>query len=355
MNTSKHNGIISFWKFMFSMMIVIVHCNIAKNYPMVILQHGYIGVEFFFLVSGYLMTKRALNKKENDSNIGRETWEYIWGKVKVFFPYMLITFIITLLLNISLNLYNIDEIVNSIWNLLFLDISGIRSTLVVGQTWYISAMLISMLILYPLIRKYKKNYIYLIAPAIVIFIGGWISHTYGTINGWDYTTLTYKCLLRAFFELALGTILYELADKISKVNFTKLARIILTLIEIVGFASIFFITNIENANTQYEYIMLLILSTSIVIAFSGKSIFYNFANNKFFYYLEKLSLPIYLNHSWIIIIISNVFANLDYFKVLILVSFTTIIFSMVIMRIIEIIKEMDQPKKVIKKLFIMEN
>ena len=37
-------------------------------------------------------------------------------------------------------------------------------------TWYISSMMIALFILYPLARKYKDNYIYIIAPAILLFV-----------------------------------------------------------------------------------------------------------------------------------------------------------------------------------------
>lgn len=350
----KHNGIISFWKFLFSIMIVIYHFNLSNKSETVILKYGYIGVEYFFLVSGYLMAKAAM-KKKSEKSIGKETFAYILKKIKSFFPYMLVAFGIALSVRLFFRKSSINEIVNSIWNLFFLETSGIKTTLVLGQTWYISAMLISMLILYPLIRKYKDNFIYLIAPVITISIGGWLSYTYGTLNGWQHTGFAYKCLLRAFFELSLGTMLYEITNKIRTVKFTKLARILLTIIEICGFASIFFITNIEKASTKYELHMILILSISIVIAFSEKTILYNFANNKFSYYLERLSLPIYLNHNWIITVINKNFTDLNYFKKLGITIIVTIIFSIIIMYLIEWIKKNgDKSQKFIKKIFIAD-
>lgn len=76
----KHNGIISFWKFMFCIMIVIFHvtCNMYSEGKL--MQNGRIGVEFFFLVSGYLMAKKALNRKKQKISIAQETVQYIWKK-----------------------------------------------------------------------------------------------------------------------------------------------------------------------------------------------------------------------------------------------------------------------------------
>jgi len=43
-------------------------------------------LDFFFIVSGYLMTAGALKKSNNpNESIGKITWEYIWKKVKVWY------------------------------------------------------------------------------------------------------------------------------------------------------------------------------------------------------------------------------------------------------------------------------
>lgn len=349
----KHNGIISFWKFMFCMMIVVFHLT-EKNGGIGIFSAGRIGVEFFFIVSGYFMTKKALSKEDNCTNIGKETFQYIWKKAISFFDYMLIAFIISFFVKNWVSTFKKNEIVNSVWNLCFLEMSGIKSTAVVGQTWYISAMLISMLILYPLIRRYRKNFTYLIAPLIVIFIGGWISHKYGNITGRTvWTGLIYKGLLRAIFELAIGSILYEFSNKIKTINFNKVGKIFLNIIELVGFSSIFIIINIKDASNKYDFIMILIISISLAIAFSEKTILYNLSNNKFCYYLEKLSLPIYLNHIWIILIINKTLPQLSYWRKLIILLIFTIIISIIIQQFITLIRKVNL-RNVLKKVFICE-
>ena len=60
-------------------------------------KYGYIGVEFFFIVSGYLLAKQTLNhKKVEDKELGSETSKYIWKKVKSLFPYIFATYILCL-------------------------------------------------------------------------------------------------------------------------------------------------------------------------------------------------------------------------------------------------------------------
>jgi len=349
----KHNGIISFWKFMFCIMLVIFHTTAYMPEEGNLMKHGRIGVEFFFLVSGYLMAKKALNKKEENLSIGQETVQYIWKKIKSFFPYILIAFICTFWVNNYYISYTISQTINSVWNLLLIDMSGVKTTFIIDHSWYISAMLISMLILYPMIRKYKSNFTHIIAPIIVFFVGGWISHEIGNLRGpAEWTGLIYQGVLRAFFEIALGTILYEIAEKIKKIRFTQLGKHIYTLIELVGFLSIFIIVNIEDASNNYDFCMLLILAISVTLAFGEKSIFYNCVNNKFIFYLEKLSLPIYLNHVWLIKLIIKVFDGMSYGLVLIFVIISSIVFSIICVYIIEKLKKLNMKK--IRKIFIEE-
>lgn len=59
---SKHNGIISLWKFIFCIVIIGFHLNAIQHYKNTNFGflYGSIAVEFFFIVSGYLLAKKAL-------------------------------------------------------------------------------------------------------------------------------------------------------------------------------------------------------------------------------------------------------------------------------------------------------
>lgn len=90
------SGKIEFNRFLFCILVLIFHLNLyylgIENFSVDNLEftkaaHGAMGVEFFFLVSGFLMAKKAY---KNKSNIGKvdgaalsnETISFIWGKYK---------------------------------------------------------------------------------------------------------------------------------------------------------------------------------------------------------------------------------------------------------------------------------
>lgn len=353
----KHNGIISFWKFAFCIMIILFHINeMIPNKAKIVFAAGGIGVEFFFLVSGYFLGKKALNYKEvENQEIGNETYKFMVRKIKSFFPYMLITYLISVPVFYLIKNLHKYQVINSIWDILFLQQSGIKYYSFINIAWYLSVMLVVMNILYPMILKYRKSFLYIIAPMIVFFVGGYIAHKYttlGAINVWD--GLVYKSFLRGLFEIALGVILYGIAEKIKNINFTKFSRMILTFIEIIGFISIFIIVNIENAHIKYDFIIILILSISISIVCSGKTLLLKFCNNKFFYFLEKLSFPMYLNQIWIITLIKYFLEkyNFSYYQYCFLAILIDIVVSTIIIGGVKIVNKNAYK---VKRIFVKEN
>ena len=301
----KHNGIISLWKFIYSIMIVCTHVGqMTTSNAKYVFEAGSVGVEFFFIVSGYFLGKKALTYRTiQDDELGKETFDFIWKKIKTFFPWMLITYIFSVPAFYFVNHLHKFQIINSIWDILFLKESGIKYYSVMGVTWYISIMLIVMTFLYPLILKYRKNFVYIIAPLIVILVGGYVSHKYGNIGAPDtWDGFVYKSFWRGLFEISLGVIIYEFVEKIKSIDFTKFAKILLTITEMIGFVSILLIVNIKDAHNKYDFIMILIMAISISISFSEKTYDLKIWNNKVIYFLEKLSLPVFLNQIWIILI-----------------------------------------------------
>ena len=96
--SKKNNGIISFWKFIFAITIVILHASsFGGESDFILFKNCSIGVEYFYLVSGYFLAKSALKQKAN-LDIGKDTIKYLFNKIIKFFPYVIIGFSIDLIL-----------------------------------------------------------------------------------------------------------------------------------------------------------------------------------------------------------------------------------------------------------------
>jgi len=357
--TKKHNGIISFWKFMFCFMIVVFHGKLfAKSSKDAILIGGSIGVEFFFIVSGYLMTKSALKKKDDtNESIGNETLKYVWKKYKSFIPYTLVTGIIGL---IVYNIYNNPGIIKNLSNIheiLLFRMTGIRCLTVNIPTWYISSMLICMIILYPLLRKYKENFIYIVAPLIVLLGIGYLLHEYKNLRGPGiWLGITFKGNIRAFAELTLGSIVYLLSEKIKSIKFTNFGKLFITFIEIGSFILIFLISHFMESGIKYDGILLFIITVGITLAFSEQTLEYNFLCNKFSYWLERLSLTLYMIHWSVRFFFINFepVKDLRYSIKLSAYTLSTLVLGIILMYIMDFLKKRNYFIPKFKNIIIKE-
>ena len=354
MNT-KHNGIISFWKFTFSMLILALHLGKKHMDVQYNFEAGSIAVDFFFIVSGYLFCKKCINQ-DKIKNIGKSTKNFFLKKVFRFLPYIIFLWIISLPFTILVCKYRIVDYIGAFYNLLYLPIKDFPLYEIYGTTWYIVVMIAIESILYPILTKYKKSFIYVISPIIVFFGTGYILIKFGSFAiPWTSNILAYGGFIRGLVTINIGMILYLIIESFKKINLTDLSKFLVTIFEIVGYVSIFYICNLFMAHVRYDCLMIIILSLCICISFSEKSLFNTFSNNKLFYYLEKLSLPIYINQ-WLLIyileyIIKKYSISISYYKELLIL----IIFSVVVAIITEFfVKLYEKNKKNIKDIFVME-
>ncbi len=90
---NKRNGVIELMRFLMVIPIVLGHTKEFLSDKIV--TRGYLGVEFFFVVSGYLMMASLSRKKgEEIKDLGKETWSFVVHKWKALMPNYLVAFIV---------------------------------------------------------------------------------------------------------------------------------------------------------------------------------------------------------------------------------------------------------------------
>ncbi len=296
----KHNGIISLWKFIFCIVIAIFHSKaLFPDRTVPIFNSGYIGVEFFFLVSGFYFAKHVLKEKYDKNTIGEETTGFILKKFKHFLPYIIIVVSATALIYLKYyKPFNINKLVNSIWNILLLRQFGFNGPLVIGALWYLPVMLMSMFISYPLVKKYGKNYILIVSPLIAIFGLGYLFKTYGTLDQFHkvWTGLVFTGTIRGFAEINIGMIMYLVKEKLQNIQYTTFAKIILTIMSHGLLLFILLLISMKNTYLRYDYVLLIMIIIAIQIMVSEKTYDFKLLSNKYTSYLEKISMPIFINH-----------------------------------------------------------
>lgn len=313
---TKKNGKIEMMRFVFSVIIILFHCHrsigfnhlILSGNRIPVLNRGYFGVEFFFVISGLLMAKSIHKKRKSYKlglakpvELGRQTIRYMLKKYFSIFSYHILPFVALIVLKIiTRDIYEggakdvAQYFFNSIPEFFFLQKFGFTYTNVDVIEWYISAMLIAMMILYPIIMKFYYMYTRVIGPLLSLYILGMLQYNYGTFADQDrWVFFGYGSVFRAIAEISLGACAFELARYLSHRYFTRRDKRVMTAVEFLGFAVALFYS-VSSYTSRYEIHVLIFLTLSVVLAFSGQTYGDGFWNQEWVYALGRLSLPLYL-------------------------------------------------------------
>lgn len=296
----KRNRALDFLKFVFAVIIVLLHGQgFADFEEQKFFRGGYIGVEFFFLVSGCMMAMSS-EKKVAKSTVGEDTFEFIKHKICGFLPNVYVAWVLAVLVSAISEgtIFNTvkKSIETSLWELCFLTQFGLKGIVYNAVTWYISASLLCMIIIWPIMRRFKDTFFYIIAPLGFCFIMGYLFRNYGMISDEVWNGYVYKGTLRAFAEILGGALCYKFAQYLRTFNFTKTMRIVFSLIEWGLYGGVIFLIYINKANSVLDFVYVAMLMLAIVITVSQVSYDNKVFNDNIYTWLGTYSFSLYLGH-----------------------------------------------------------
>ncbi len=254
--------------------------------------NGRSGVEFFFIVSGFLMAKSAKKSMDTPVPAGKATILFLWNKIKrLFIPHILVTAVM-----ICYIIYTYIDPVNSIFSRLssifFLQRTGIGAAAFSGVEWYISSMLIAMAVIYPLL---KLNYDFTaraLAPVGSLLLLGYLTQKYGALPNYSVITgVTFNANIRAVGVMLLGVCCFEASLLLKNNAIIKKHPISLVLTENLCYI-VFGLYMLSSLSMSYNALAALICAAGVAITFARDSL--AFYNNRFIYFLGELSYPVYL-------------------------------------------------------------
>lgn len=307
------NGTIELLRFIFCIGVILFHCHRIMGVDLFQLpvgrpfffNKGYIGVEFFFLVTGFLMAAsvKSISERERgmDYDLAGESMGFMWRKMKAILPYHIIAFLMVLPVDMAMK----GVISNGVKSVIATTIKSLPSFLLIHKwgfngfvgnriTWYISAMLLGMIILFPLLRKHYDIMSRYVFPFGGILILGIVAKNYGGFNGTStWVGFAYVCVLRAIAEMALGVACHTVYLKLGSVRLTPLGKRVLSILEIVCYISVF-IYGASRFREMFDIYALIALMIAIPITFSRVTKLGNMFDNDLCYFLGAMSLPLYL-------------------------------------------------------------
>ena len=215
----QNDNMIYIWRIIFANMIAAFHFGkvyyIAKD--MGIFNGWYISVEFFFIVSGFLLYRQC------KSNRYATNVEYIKDKYFNIYPIYIICFAVMFIFKTAADpstraIYFFD----SFWEMVGLQCIGLNRgwDYISGTSWYISALLICGFFLYFLLQNYEKFTVGFLIPLCIMVFYSWFYRNGAildfTIAGEMPGFYTNGALMRGVTGMGLGVIAARLNSYLQK-------------------------------------------------------------------------------------------------------------------------------------------
>lgn len=307
----QHNVTIDFLRFLFSVIVVLHHSRYVLGDDNCYFLGGSLAVEFFFFVSGYLLLvgadKAGRKNGAGTNGIGSETLHFILHKIRSFLPEFLIAWWIGFILIGVVRQYGVLDYLkafgNDFWELTLVKMSGLFTHGIDGAMWYLSAMLLGMALLYPLLRTKRDLMTHLVCPLLALFLYGYLCQAEGhPRDPIVWLGLCYKGLVRAVAGLCTGVVICMAVRRIKKLapaGLTKLGNALA-----IGVQLLCLILTIrymaEQEPSEYDYFYMFLLMLLVLISFSGFGLESVMGNSQRLHrlsaFLGKYSLSLYLGH-----------------------------------------------------------
>lgn len=359
-NSNKRVGEMEFLRFLFSVIIVLHHSRNFVGNATSLFLNGAFAVEFFFILSGFLMMKSMSKLQGDPENLGVETARFIKKKYLSLCPDMIVSWIIGAVATAVVGKYTVGAIGNmlrdGIWEMGLLTMTGIRMSTINNAVWYLSSMLLCMAILYPLLRKYKNMAKFVVIPIITLLIFGYFIVKTDSIRlpfGW--AGFTYRGNLRAFADLGVGIVLYQITETFKVKRLTAFSKVLLTIVKYVGVISlVWYMYAIRKPTVQYDLFYIFVIMLVIGLVFSNQTYGARLFDNRVIGFLGKFSLPLYLSHYYWSRLLKALSASVGATQTMALYLLLSAVTAAVVMALSTLIKKY-KPFCKIKRLLVKES
>ena len=322
----KINGEIELYRFLFCIGVLFFH---AEKYFLgepdqlgsltpYFFVHGSIGVEFFFVCSGFFMAKSVKRRfmAGAPEDIGSGTLKFMWHKIRAILPMHIVFWVLSFISLVIARSWDIGtslrKLTDAVPSFFLIQMLGFNGTSPNHVTWYLSVMLISMFVIYPFLRRYYSVVSKVFAPAAGMFILGHLYLKYGSLTGvMTVDGIFYKSMLRGFAEILIGICTYEIAEyvKASKPGRVKSLLFTVSAFVLLAVSGAYMMLTLS---ARFEFMIVFISAALLVIAYSGQGLLSGALNNRFTAFLGKLTLPVYLSQVVMINLICRFGADLSF-------------------------------------------
>lgn len=310
------NNCIEFWRIIFTIGVAVMHFGLINGF--------YIAVDFFFMLSGWLLAKKVKSCDENCSGT-----KIFFAKIKRLMPEYFFAFFLMLIFNVWFLGIDFNEIycVDSILEMLFLHVLLPVSNINNGITWYISALVICMPIFIYLLKYYYHGFSCIVAPVVSLFIYAYFLSTWGHVDfGLVWIGSCNGGFLRAFAGLSAGVFLYYISNSAGEIISCINSSLVSSLDLFIGLLLVFIAMLYRG--TKIDSISLLLIGLLIILSFNDFGWLRKLTSNKLISYLGEISYSMYVNQLFVGgIVRKGVPDNINFGLTILIYVFSLVIFS----------------------------
>lgn len=286
------------WKGILALFVVFLHFESNFFGTVVYFETGYLAVDCFFIISGFLLGKSL----SEISSYELEPFQFVWRRMKKIYPTYIIGIILCIVYYVFLA--KVPEAISRhalLGEILMLQMSGFFPTTSLNYPdWFLSPYLFSIFLISSFYKIAKQTFIYLVAPGIVVLVYSWLySVGHLDIHYSAYVGVVAGGILRGLAGMSLGVICYEILYRCEEIIVNKSYKI---WIGIIGEAVATIVTldrMIMKTHGYMDFIVPFAFSIVVISGYSGVGIFSRILQTKLFQFYGNISLEIFLCHAFV--------------------------------------------------------
>ena len=178
-----------------------------------------------------------------------------------------------------------------------LQVAGFNGFYATGVSWYLSALLLGSMVVFPLAKRFKTSFSLWIAPFVSILCYGYLICNFNNVsepNVW-MSQLFNSGMFRALAGLCAGCFLHECSIRLGDRKQTAFGKTLMTVLEIAGWGYCVYVMH-TYPKSMYDAAVVFVMFGLLLIGINRYSYLSDLIQFRWTKHLASVSTVVYLNH-----------------------------------------------------------
>lgn len=265
---NRRNALLELWRFLFC--IAVLGFHFFSKTTLNIFHAGYLGVEFFFIVSGYFIASHYEKHKPEASFTQKAQliFSYIVSRLKRLYPLYFLALILMLFVKTIFNNYSVSEVFSLLKDcfaeFFLLQWSPLGKEVLISAGWFVPSVFFGGLLFLLLLIFTGRLGGLVISPLISFFIYRYYFHLIGKID----VIYAHHSVIRGIAGIGLGVFLYFICRPLSsRIKEKKAASLVPTLFFAMAnliFVFTFIYTNLGR-RSKLDFLIIFLYAIALLL------------------------------------------------------------------------------------------